>query len=68
MLVTLELTNMVLALVRRLSFPVQPKKAVGSIAIAKSWTPGMIYMIWNWVRLGHVLAFSRSPKEDKQGV
>lgn len=42
-LITLGLTNIVLAFVYRLPLPVQPKKAVGSIAIANSWTPGMVY-------------------------
>ena len=42
-LVMLGLTNIFLALVYRLPLPVQPKKAVGSIAIANKWTPNMVY-------------------------
>jgi MFS superfamily sulfate permease-like transporter len=42
-LIMLGLTNIFLAFVYRLPLPVQPKKAVGSIAIANSWTPGMVY-------------------------
>jgi predicted benzoate:H+ symporter BenE len=43
LLVMLGLTNIVLALVYKLPLPVQPKKAVGSVAIAQDWTPGMVY-------------------------
>lgn len=43
LLIMLGLTNIVLALVYKLPLPVQPQKAVGSIAIAKNWTPGMVY-------------------------
>ena len=42
-LVMLGLTNIVLALTYRLPLPVQPKKAVGSIAIASRWKPSMVY-------------------------
>ena len=42
-LVMLGLTNIFLALVYRLPLPVQPQKAVGSIAIANKWTPNMVY-------------------------
>jgi len=43
LLVMLGLTNIVLALIYKLPLPVQPKKAVGSVAIARNWTPGMVY-------------------------
>jgi len=43
LLIMLGLTNIVLALIYKLPLPVQPKKAVGSIAITKNWTPGMVY-------------------------
>ena len=42
-LVMLGLTNIVLAIIYRLPLPVQPKKAVGSIAIANKWSPEMVY-------------------------
>jgi len=43
LLLTLGLTNIFLAFVYGLPLPVQPKKAIGSIAIAQNWTPGMVY-------------------------
>jgi len=43
LLIMLGLTNIILALMYKLPLPVQPKKAVGSVAIAENWTSGMVY-------------------------
>lgn len=42
-LLMLGVTNIILALVYKLPLPVQPKKAVGSIAIAEEWPSHRIY-------------------------
>jgi len=37
------ITNIILALIYRLPLPVQPKKAVGAVAIRERWHPNLIY-------------------------
>ena len=42
LLLGIGLTNIILALVYRLPLPVQPKKVVGSVALAERWTMNMV--------------------------
>lgn len=76
-LIMLGLTNIFLAFIYRLPLPVQPKKAVGSIAIANGWTPGMVYgtglglgVFWLILGLSRRIneAVQKVPKSVTRGV
>ena len=75
-LLGIGLTNIFLALFYRLPLPVQPKKAIGTIAIANKWPAsrvfgagfgvGMIWLVLAVARVGHVL--NKIPKCVIRGI
>ncbi|MFQ6123036.1 MAG: putative sulfate/molybdate transporter [Candidatus Heimdallarchaeota archaeon] len=76
LLLGIGLTNLFLAIIYRLPLPVQPKKAIGTIAIANKWPAsrvlgagfgvGVIWLFLAAVRGGHIL--NKVPKCVIRGI
>ncbi len=71
------LTNICLALIYKLPLPVQPKKAVGIIAIREKWNPNLVYgtgialgLIWIVIGLSNVInkLVAKVPKCVLRGI
>lgn len=76
LLLGIGLTNLFLALIYQLPLPVQPKKAIGTIAIANKWPAsrvlgagfgvGVIWLVLAAARVGHIL--NKVPKCVIRGI